>query len=287
MFGFLKACLESLFIIVGFRPHIVIGFGSLASLPVIMLAKAFDIKTVIHEQNVLPGRANMFLSKFVDKIAVSFSGTFSYFKDYQNKVVFTGNPLRTNLKKVSLAESLAFFNLTEGMPVILVVGGSQGSSKINNTFFELIRLGLLGAAIQVIHVCGNNDYEYLKEEYSKLKVNIRLFKFLKDMHYAYSACDLLVSRSGATTISEIIFFGVPVILIPYPFALAHQVANAQVLNEVCAAKVILEQNLNASVLAESILGILHDPVLYKRMQLGLKNLFVNNVNGLFIETVLD
>ncbi|TBR16852.1 UDP-N-acetylglucosamine--N-acetylmuramyl-(pentapeptide) pyrophosphoryl-undecaprenol N-acetylglucosamine transferase, partial [bacterium] len=282
LFGFFRACLESFFIILSFRPHIVIGFGSLASLPIIMLAKAFDIKTVIHEQNVLPGRANMLLSKFVDKIAVSFPKTQAYFKDYQNKVVFTGNPMRTSLKKIGLSESLAFFGLTQGAPVILVVGGSQGSSKINNVFLELMRSGLKGRDAQVIHICGNNDYDYLKEEYSKLKITVRLFRFLKDMHYAYSACDLLISRAGATTISEIIFFGVPAVLIPYPFALEHQVSNAQVLKEAGAAKVVLQQDLNVSLLGEAVLSILSDPVLYKRMQSGLKKLFVDNVNGLFI-----
>ncbi len=287
LFGFFRACVESFFIIICFRPHMVVGFGSLASLPIIMFAKAFDVKTVIHEQNVLPGRANMFLSKFVDKIAVSFLKTKLYFRDYQDKVVFTGNPLRTNLKKVSLKDSLSYFNLNEGVPVVLVVGGSQGSNKINNTFLELAKSGFKGKALQVIHICGNNDYDYLKEEYDKLKITVRLFRFLKDMHYAYSASDLLVSRAGATTISEIIFFGIPAVLIPYPFALAHQVANARALEETGAAEVILQEDLNARVLGESILSILNDPVVYKRMQSGLGKLFTDDVNGLFIERVLN
>ncbi len=229
LFNFFRATLQSIVILSTHKPDIVVGFGSLVSVPMVILAWLFRIKTLIHEQNVIPGRANRLLAIFSDKIAISFTQTQDYFRKYERKVVFTGNPIRRQLVRIERIKALEFFGFSDDKFTILVMGGSQGSHRINLEFLRAISAISDKFNFQVIHLAGLKDFVLLQDGYKDLGANIRLLSFCEQMQYAYSACDLVISRCGATTIAEIMSFSLPAIIIPYPFAYRHQMANAKVL----------------------------------------------------------
>jgi len=240
--------LKSLFILLYFRPAVVAGFGSICSVPMVFLAHLFGIRTLIHEQNVIPGKASLFLAGFADKIAVSFSGSGKYLGAASGKAVLTGNPLRSGLRKVNRKEALEFFGLTAGKFTVLVTGGSQGSSRINDSFVRAVKLLKEPQKLQVVHLTGGRDFARIKEAYRGCGAEARVFEFLSAMEYAYSAADLIISRAGAITVSEIIYYGLPAILVPYPFAGRHQDANAEVLKQAGGASVIDDRLVSAELL---------------------------------------
>jgi len=250
--------LQSVCIILKFHPTVVVGFGGYATFPLVFFAKAFGIKTIIHEQNVRSGMANKILAGFADKIAISFPETREYFESSRDKIILTGNPLRKDFFKVSKKEALGFFGFSENKFTILVTGGSQGSAKINKVFIEALSGIQDKNRLQVIHLSGMKDFEVLASEYKNIDISLKLFEFLKPMHYAYCASDLVISRAGATTVSEIIFFALPAIIIPYPFAYQHQLANARILTDRGAAVLIEESALNAFTLKEAITDLFYN-----------------------------
>lgn len=249
---FIRGSIESLILLLKFKPDVVIGFGTLDSLPIVMLSWFFRIKTIIHEQNVILGRANRLLSKFVDRIAISFDQTKNYLKVDQNKIVLTGNPIRKELRVVERDEALRFFGFQDNKLTILVMGGSQGSNRINLFFLEALRKLENKSRLQIIHLAGSKDLGILNEGYRNLGVSVKFLPFLKEMQYAYSISDLAICRAGATTVSELINFKVPSIIIPYPFAYQHQLANAQILSNFGVAILIKDNDLSADLLTANI-----------------------------------
>lgn len=268
---FVKGTFQSLFIWLEFRPDVVVGFGSIVSIPMVILAWLFRIKTLIHEQNVIPGRANKFLAKFTDKIAVSFAQTQDYFKAYPKKIVVTGNPMRRQLTRIDKPKALDFFGFSDIKLTMLVMGGSTGSHKLNIQFLKAISMIADKSKLQIIHLSGSQDYNLLMRGYKDLNINVKLFSFLEAMQYAYSACDFILSRAGATTIAEIIYFGLPAIIVPYPYAHKHQLSNAKILESKGCAVVIADNALNADVLKESIDNFINSPDRLKAMRSGYNN----------------
>jgi UDP-N-acetylglucosamine--N-acetylmuramyl-(pentapeptide) pyrophosphoryl-undecaprenol N-acetylglucosamine transferase len=286
VFNFLKGAGQSLFILIDFRPDVAVGFGSLVSIPVIIFAWLMRTGTLIHEQNVIPGRANRLLSMFADRIAISFPQTRVYFQRQQKKIVYTGNPIRPELTKTDKHKALGFFGLDSGKFTVLVAGGSQASHRINVEFLKAAA-GISGSpGIQIIHLCGKSDYDFLNRGYKGLGVKARVFEFLRPMHYAYSAADLIVSRAGALTVSEIIFFSLPAILIPYPYAWAHQLANARILEESGCAFIIKDEQLNADTLKNRIGQLISDAKSINNMRLAYRNFSIPDANDELERNVL-
>jgi UDP-N-acetylglucosamine--N-acetylmuramyl-(pentapeptide) pyrophosphoryl-undecaprenol N-acetylglucosamine transferase len=242
--------------------------------PVIIFAWFLRINTLIHEQNVIPGRANMFLAMLADRIAISFPKTRDYFRRYGKKIAYTGNPIRPELTLKDKLEALNFFGFSNDKFTILVMGGSQGSHRINVEFQKAISGISRELGFQIIHLSGSRDYSFLKPRYNGLNTQVRLFDFLKPMHYAYSAADLVISRAGATTISEIIFFALPAILIPYPYARAHQFANARILEENGCAVIMAEEELSTGRLKSGIEYFMSHPDKMKNMRLAYRDFII-------------
>jgi len=249
---FIFGCFESLYLILRLRPGIVIGFGGYASFPLVLFSSLLGIKTVIHEQNVSPGISNKFLALFVNKVAVSFPKSAEFFWCNKNKIVFTGNPVRKDLSKVDKQQSLNFFGLAADKFTVLVMGGSQGSRQINTSFVKALSDMNFSDKIQIVHLCGELDYRQLKEAYGKMKYDVRLFDFLKEMKYAYSAADLAISRAGAGSINEIIFYQLPAVLVPYPYASGHQRENAKALQDSAACIIIEDKDFTPAIVGELI-----------------------------------
>ena len=233
------------------KPHVVVGFGGYGAFPVVLAASLLKCPTLIHEQNVIPGRANRLLSFFVNTIAVSFPANAGDF--HSRKVVLTGCPCHWTGKEYNRQEIFKTFGLENNRKTLLVLGGSQGSHRINEVFLETIE-SLLHEKInfQVIHICGSKDYEALKKSYVRFSLPIAVFSFLDRMEEAYAIADLVISRAGALTVTEIGLSGKPSILIPYPFAGGHQKLNAEVLTDAGLSRMIEEKNLSAKSLADGI-----------------------------------
>ncbi len=284
---FLQGALQSLCVLLEFRPHVVVGFGSLATVPLILFAWVLRIETLIHEQNVVPGQANRLLAIFADKIAVSFAETKDYLKPYVNKISVTGNPVRRDFKKIEKNKALDFFGLSQDKFTVLVMGGSQGSHRLNTAFLKGMSDLKDCSKFQVIHLAGVKDRGFLKEGYAGLNIGARVFGFLKEMPYAYSACDILICRAGATTISEAIFFSTPAMIIPYPFASAHQLKNAQVLEKKGCAIIIQDGELDNFALRQGLQELADNPEKLKDMRYNYNKIERSDAGDLLVSQVIS
>ena len=249
----IKAIFSSFKILKQIKPDIVLGFGGYGAFPIVLSAVFLHIPTMIHEQNVVPGRANAILAHWVNKIGISFRQSQKFFK--KNNTILTGCPIHLEIGLQSKMEILKKFQLEDHKFTILVFGGSQGSHRINEVFLQVVEhlKGVLD--FQVIHISGSKDYTELKEHYSKLAVPFALFEFLDHIEDAYFLADVIISRAGASTITEIAMFDKPAILIPYPHAQSHQKENALILCESNRARLIEEQYLTTERLKNTVLEI--------------------------------
>lgn len=261
-----KGILKSLKIILEFKPDIVVGFGSINSVPSLFFAWLFRIPTMIHEQNVLPGKANRFLARFADKIAISFSNTKDYWKIGPEKTVLTGNPLRERLRMIDKNSALDSFGLSRDKFTVLVMGGSQGSRRLNAGFLKAVSSLKDAAIIQIIHLAGPGDLEEIKKSYKNMNIDARVFGFYNHMEEAYSASDLVISRSGAATVSELEHFKLPSVLLPYPYAYAHQFENAKVLSAKGCAVIVKDDELDKDTLGVILGSIIRNGDKLKSMR---------------------
>jgi UDP-N-acetylglucosamine--N-acetylmuramyl-(pentapeptide) pyrophosphoryl-undecaprenol N-acetylglucosamine transferase len=287
IFGFIKGVFESLFLLVEFRPDYAVGFGSINSVPLLFFAWIFRIRTLIHEQNVVPGRANRFLAKFMDKVAISFAETRNYLRIDPKKIVLTGNPVRNDLVRIDKPQALFFFGFSKEKFTVLVMGGSKGAHKINTAFLHAASIMEHNYDLQVIHISGQDDYDFLKGRYKDLNTEVRLFIFLKEMQYAYSSVDLVISRAGATTIAELMTYRLPAIIIPYPFASLHQLCNAKTLEKLGSAIIINDYDLDAHLLKKTLEELMSNPDKLEIMRSRYNNIPVNNANELLENALLS
>jgi len=250
----IKATCKALRLLRRFQPDTVLGFGGYGAFPVVLSAVLLRYPSLIHEQNVVPGRANAFLARAVKKVAISFGKSAQYFNP--KKTVLTGCPCHFPKENADRAAILKEFQLEEGKTTILVFGGSQGSRRINEVFMGAVKMLKEKLDFQVIHASGPQDYPELQNQYNQLGIPFALFEFLDKMEEAYHIADLVVSRSGAGTVSEIASFQLPAIFIPYPFAQGHQKENAAVLCEAKIAHLIEDKDFSAPKLTETISMVL-------------------------------
>ncbi|MBI4548488.1 MAG: undecaprenyldiphospho-muramoylpentapeptide beta-N-acetylglucosaminyltransferase [Ignavibacteriae bacterium] len=240
------AMIQGLWIIKDFKPNVVVGTGGYVSGPVLYSATMLKIPTLIQEQNQYPGKTTRFLAKRVNELHLAFEQSKQYFSRMEN-IFVTGNPTRNDLENVHITEALKYFGFqpSDTRKTLLVFGGSLGAHTINkavkNNLGQLIALN-----IRLIWQTGSQDFEDAKgvcEGYSS--ENVWCSAFIDRMDYAYAVSDLIICRSGATTIAELTRLGKPAILVPYPHAAAnHQVENAKTLSESGAAAVIYDHEIS-------------------------------------------
>ena len=269
-----------------YKPAVVVGFGGKNSIPLLLLSVFKRIPTLIHEQNVLSGKANWLLSKFVNKIAISFSSTKRFFPP--RKVVFTGNPLRREIFAEGLSEeSISNFRNPEKF-VILIMGGSQGAHRINTITIETLKELSRSErdSLRLIHLCGERDYSILKTEYSKLDINYSLFPFLDRIGNAYAAADLVISRAGATSIAEIIALKKAALLIPYSYAHSHQKANADLLFSKGAGMMLEEKDFSPQYLKQTILALKNNPEKILKIKRNLEQFAVKDAAEVLAKEVI-
>lgn len=227
-------------------PDVVIGFGGYGSFAIVTAGILRAKPCMTHEQNVVPGKANKVLGFFVKRIAVSFDKASNHFS--KKKIVFVGCPARPIKISENREGLLKGFGLVEGRKTILALGGSLGSHAINQEFVKAVAQLKDKYPLQVIHLTGAQDLEECQREYKKLGVLACVFGFTDEIDKAYSIADLVVSRAGAMTVTEIAAYGLPAIMIPYPYAGGHQRENAKVLCERRGAILLEQEQMLAGVL---------------------------------------
>ena len=260
-------------IIQEFKPDIIIGTGGYICVPVGIAASKKNIPIVLHESNAFPGIAIKMLSKKANTILLGFEDAKSRIPNAKN-IVVTGTP--TKVKHIDISQSkrlelLKEMGLQENLPIVLCFGGSQGARSINESLTQIIT-NQKNTNYQIIWAAGPAQYEEVKEKLKKQKMDIENLKNTKIVPYIYNMeeimnlADLVVCRSGAMTITEISNVGKPAIFIPFPFATEnHQEYNAKVLQKVGAAQIILDKNLTAELLNETIEKMIEDKEKLKQM----------------------
>jgi UDP-N-acetylglucosamine--N-acetylmuramyl-(pentapeptide) pyrophosphoryl-undecaprenol N-acetylglucosamine transferase len=254
----LKSLNKAKKVIKEFGPDVVVGVGGYASGPVLRQAGRMGIPTLIQEQNSYAGVTNKLLAKRASVICVAYDGMGKYFPSA--KIIKTGNPVRQNFENLESLqeEALSFFNLKKEFPVILVLGGSLGAGTINNSLSKNINK-LKDSDCQWLWQTGKYYFENVKALVSlSFSGNISVHGFINRMDYAYAAADIIVSRAGAGTISELCLVGKPVILIPSPnVAEDHQTRNAEALSSRNAA-VLVADNQAAKALVDEAIKLISD-----------------------------
>ncbi len=257
----------ALFTLFRIYPDVIISKGSYASVPVVLAASLLRIPIIIHESDAKPGRANLLAAKHATRIAVSYDSSIQYFKvEVRGKIARVGIPIRKALQNPSpKTDAIARLGLDATVPTVLVVGGSSGAQRINETLVDALTDILPGA--NVIHQTGKANFDSVKAlssvitEKSPFAARYHAFPFLAGAEFqdAVGACDLVVSRAGATSIAEISLWQKPAILIPIPEDVSHdQRTNAYAYAHTGAAVVLEEANLTHHVLSSEIHRILTD-----------------------------
>lgn len=287
-----EICLENIFtlwlffcslvtsykIIKKFKPDLVIGTGGYVSGSVALISSLMGIPTFIHEQNVIPGLTNKFLSLTSRKVFTSFPESKKYFFR-KSRIECLGNPVRENIWFGDRNKLIHRTNLVNHKRTILVFGGSKGARVINQTFLECLDLidGSLWKEWQALIISGKEDSNDLKRKVnnSKYKEIIHIISYLYQIEDAYDLADLVICRAGATTIAELTAKGIAAILIPYPYATGnHQFYNARYLERQLAAIVITEDKLTKERLADELATLMLDQA--KRDLLALNSKKIGN-----------
>lgn len=266
------------------KPALVVGFGGYLSIPFIICAYFEKIPNFIHEQNISLGRANRFLVNFVDNVIFSFANL-NIEDKLRNKASVLGLPLRKQLQKIDKKEAKKYFGFDSESFTILVMGGSQGCANINTEIVKALK-NLENFNIGVIHITGFYDYERIKQAYKKINIKHRVFSFIDSMEYAFSACDMAISRAGAGTIAEIIYLRIPSILVPYPFAKGHQLDNARFLFDRNAAILIEDKFFNADIIRENLLDLKNNPHRLNQLSESLETIDMSNSKERLVEFAL-
>lgn len=246
----------------------VLGMGGFTSTAPIIAGRLEKTRTLIHESNAIPGRANRINARFARVVLLGFGEAASHFPKKETHV--TGTPVRRALLEAARGgteDPRAFFGLKPDVKTLLVVGGSQGARGINQAIIQsLPHLDALG--IQILHITGPEDYQAVRDAYQAKPLSTRshIAAFCHRMELACRAADVALARSGASTLSELALFGLPAILVPYPFAADdHQTKNAEIFARAGAAALIQQADLGPDRLASTIRDMLLSEKTHRRM----------------------
>lgn len=275
-----------------FKPDIVIGAGGYICGPVIMSAHMLKIPTIIHESNAFPGKAVKMLVKMTDTILISFEDARDRISGAKN-VVLTGTPIKMNieeLKDINKQKILEELKLKDDKPIVLIFGGSQGARKINEAVIELLSYNKK-LNYQIILSAGAKQYDGVIEQLKEKGIdiseneNVKILPYIYNMEEVEKIADILVCRSGATTIAEISTIGKPAIFIPLPnVSNDHQTYNAKVLEKVDAARIIKNEELTGKKLNDMINSMILDKDKLKTMGENAKKVAIHNAEDrIYIE----
>src|SRR5438876_6521721 len=239
-----------------FKPQVVLGMGGFTSTAPVLAGRMRGVSTFIHESNAVPGKANRLTARMVRAVLLGFKECAPFFPKARTEV--TGTPIRTELKRLDRQVARQRLGLREDLTTLLVMGGSQGASGINQAIIKSLP-SLHDVRLQVIHLSGGRDERLVADNYRRENIPAFVAAFHHRMEEVYSAADLTVARSGAASLAELAFFGLPGILIPFPYAADdHQSCNAQIFARADAAIILRESELSGDLLARKIKELVGD-----------------------------
>ena len=268
-------------------PDVVVGFGGWVSAPVILAARWRHIHCVLHEQNVAVGRANRLLVRWVDRVAVSFRETQSALNGTPS--VVTGMPVRDAIGRSSRDADAARFGFNAARPTLLVLGGSQGSRAINRVVGELVECLSSDERRrwQFLHLTGTADEGAVRRVYTRHQVTAWVAPFLTEMEAAYAQADVVITRAGAATITELARCGKPAILIPYPYAGGHQTVNARLVEHYGDGLLLEEGEATAARLLSAVRRLLADERLRLIMGRQMRGIAVHDAADRLTQAIVE
>jgi UDP-N-acetylglucosamine--N-acetylmuramyl-(pentapeptide) pyrophosphoryl-undecaprenol N-acetylglucosamine transferase len=248
------------------RPDAVLAMGGFTSAPPILAGKRLGAQTFLHESNTIPGRANRWLSWVVNRAFVGFHSAAGRLNN--RKITITGTPVRPSFKPRDAAACRAALGFDPERPLLLVMGGSQGASGINELVIKsLPTFAKLAPNLQWLHLAGAKDAERVKQAYETLKLKAVVHSFFSGMELALGAASAAISRAGASSLAELAAMRVPAVLVPYPAATDdHQLHNARAFAETGAARILWQDGATAELMAEQIVNIVNSPATRQKMQ---------------------
>jgi UDP-N-acetylglucosamine--N-acetylmuramyl-(pentapeptide) pyrophosphoryl-undecaprenol N-acetylglucosamine transferase len=283
-FKLVISVIKSILYILKFKPDVVIGTGGYVSGPVLWSASLLRYKIVLQDHNSYPGVTTRLLSSKALEVHIAFEESTKYFKK-KNNLKLSGFPIRGSLEKTGKLEALQHFGLTNDNKCIFITGGSQGAKAINDSILKIVE-DLDALNVQIIWQTGMLQYLQIKEECQRFN-NVRVFEFINDMNLAFSACDLAITRAGATTIGELMNLEIPAILVPLPTAAEnHQVKNAKELYNKGAATLVLEKDLNTN-LKNEIINLFENESKLELMQNNLREMQIKNSARKIAESIIS
>ena len=286
-FKLLKSLLKAREILKEFKPQVVIGVGGYASGPTLQMANTLKIPTVIQEQNSYPGKTNKILAKKAAKICVAYEQMERFFPN--EKIAFTGNPVRSEVADIAgkREEALAFFGLSPQKKTVLVIGGSLGALTLNDSLNQGIHK-LVENDIQVIWQCGKYYADALLQKWEgKLPNGVWLNPFIMEMDKAYAAADIVVSRAGALSVSELCLVNKPSILVPSPnVAEDHQTKNAMALVKHDAA-ILVKDSVAREELINRVIGLAIDDEQQARLSGAIAKMGKPNATKDIVNEILE
>jgi UDP-N-acetylglucosamine--N-acetylmuramyl-(pentapeptide) pyrophosphoryl-undecaprenol N-acetylglucosamine transferase len=285
--GFLRRFNESLSLCRGiyrkFKPHVVLGMGGFTSTAPVLAGKMRGIPTFIHESNAIPGKANRLTARMVRAVLLGFKECAPFFPKVRTEV--TGTPIRKELQRLDRKIARQRLGLQEDLLTVLVMGGSQGASGINQAMIKSLP-ALQGAPIQAIHLSGARDERLVADNYQREKIPAHVAAFHHAMEEVYSSADFAIARSGAASLAELAAFSLPAILIPFPYAVEdHQTRNAEIFARAEAGVILKESDLAGDLLAQKIRELTGDPNKLLRMSENSARLAPKNAAALVVETM--
>jgi UDP-N-acetylglucosamine--N-acetylmuramyl-(pentapeptide) pyrophosphoryl-undecaprenol N-acetylglucosamine transferase len=285
-FKLIKSLVQAFNVIRKFKPNVCIGVGGYASGPVLFIAALLGIRIFIQEQNSYPGITNKILSKFARKIFVAYDNLNQFFKN--EKIVLSGNPVRKDITTVlpSKEEAFAFFDLKKDKKTVLIIGGSLGARTINESIEKNIEL-FSENGFQLLWQTGKIYYDGIIERTKNNNLsNTKIHQFIREMNMAYSAADIIISRAGALSISELCIVGKPTILIPSPnVSEDHQTKNAMALVNKNAA--ILVKDIEAKdKLGNVLLELTKDETKLNELSNNIKTLAKTNAANEIVSEII-
>lgn len=269
-------------IIKDFKPDVVLGFGGYVTYPVIKAAKRLGVKTFLHEQNSIVGKTNKYLAKGVDLVAVSFLSTTDKFKGAK-RVIYTGNPCgEAALNAVEIKKSS--LGLSENKKLVIVVAGSLGSSTMSEKIKDFLYKSRK-EDYQILFITGKRLYDDFVKD-SRFPANVKVVPYVDNLAGLMKNAHLIITRAGASTMSEILALSLPAIFIPSPYvANNHQYYNAKEIVDNNAGLMIEEKDLNGEVLYKSVKEIIDDKQKYTIMKMNLKNLGKNDSSAIIAKEI--
>lgn len=267
-----------------FRPDAVVGVGGYASAPVLMAATSRGIPALIQEQNSYAGLVNKLMARRVQRICVAYDGMEKFFP--ADRLVLTGNPVRTEIADGQRREALAFFGLDASRPVLLVIGGSLGARTLNQaTAAALPRLREAG--VQLIWQTGKTYFPEAEQQAAPFSAdNLKALEFVRRMDLAYAAADVVISRAGALSVSELCLTGKPCILVPSPnVAEDHQTKNALALTQKDAALLVRDADAGAQLYNEA-LALLQNPTRQQQLATNIRQLAYPQATATIVDELL-